>query len=206
MHRLCKQRTERQLSTDAGSVIKVQVVSQPRRSHGRPSTWLVPPSARRIGLHGFSFAARIPLKRAAPHADTRSGIDASWLAFRAADYAPRLRPSPRTAVANPATGVQDRGSSSSSSSYRHISYHGHHYRSGSVTPTGVSSWGSCECRPLGTGSSSAVFLTNGHERAGAVPCFGARECDAPCACSPRRDAARTSAWRKADNLLRYPRC
>ena len=83
--------------SDAGGAIKVPVASQPRRSHGRPSTWLVPPSARRIGLHGFSFAARIPLKRAAPHADTRSGIDASWLAFRAADYAPRLRPSPRMA-------------------------------------------------------------------------------------------------------------
>jgi len=73
--------------------------------------------------------------------------------------------------------VQDRGSasSSSSSSYRHISYHSHHGRSGSVTPTGVSSWSSasatrrssasCGDRPLGTGSTSPAFPTRSHERA-----------------------------------------
>ena len=44
-----------------------------------------------------SLASRIPSKRDHPHADTRSGIDASWLACRGADYAPRLRPSPRMA-------------------------------------------------------------------------------------------------------------
>ena len=114
--------------------------------------------------------------------------------------------------------VQDRGSSSSSSSsssYRDISYHGHHYRSGSVTPTGASSlryastmrrsWGSCGNRPMGTGCSSPAFLTNGDERAGALLCFGARECDVPCARSPRKDAAKTSAWRRAASQLRYPR-
>ena len=42
-------------------------------------------------------ASRIPSKRGNPHADTRSGIDASWLACRGADYAPRLRSSPRMA-------------------------------------------------------------------------------------------------------------
>ena len=42
-------------------------------------------------------ASRIPSKRGNPHADTRSGIDASWLACRGADYAPRLRFSPRMA-------------------------------------------------------------------------------------------------------------
>ena len=39
-------------------------------------------------------ASRIPSQRDNPHADTRSGIDASWLVCRRADYAPRLRPSP----------------------------------------------------------------------------------------------------------------
>ena len=42
-------------------------------------------------------ASRIPSKRGNLHADTRSGIDASWLACRWADYAPRLRFSPRMA-------------------------------------------------------------------------------------------------------------
>ena len=45
----------------------------------------------------FSSASRIPPKRSPPHADTRSGIDASWLVCRRADYAPRLRSSPRLA-------------------------------------------------------------------------------------------------------------
>ena len=43
------------------------------------------------------LASRVPSKRIAPHADTRSDIDASWLACRGADYAPRLRSSPRMA-------------------------------------------------------------------------------------------------------------
>ena len=34
-----------------------------------------------------------------PHADTREGIDASWLVCRGADYAPRLRSTPRVAQA-----------------------------------------------------------------------------------------------------------
>ena len=34
-----------------------------------------------------------------PHADTRAGIDASWLVCRGADYALRLRPTPRVAQA-----------------------------------------------------------------------------------------------------------
>ena len=32
-----------------------------------------------------------------PHADTRAGIDASWLVCRGAEYAPRLRSAPRVA-------------------------------------------------------------------------------------------------------------
>ena len=34
-----------------------------------------------------------------PRADTRSGIDASWLVCRGAEYAPRLRSTPRVAQA-----------------------------------------------------------------------------------------------------------
>ena len=45
----------------------------------------------------FSRASRIPSQGCPPHADTRSGIDASWLVCRRADYAPRLRSSPRLA-------------------------------------------------------------------------------------------------------------
>ena len=107
---------------------------------------------------------------------------------------------------------QDRGSSSSSS-YRYISSHGHHYRSGYATPTGVSSsrsvstmkrsWESCENRQMGTGCSSPSSLTS--NRAGALLCCGARECDVACARSPRKDAAKTSAWRRAASQLRYPR-
>ena len=108
--------------------------------------------------------------------------------------------------------VQDRGSSSSSS-YRYISSHGHHYRSGSATPTVVSSsrsastmkrsWGSCKNRQMDTGCSSPGSLTS--NRAGALLCCGARECDVACARSPRKDAAKTSAWRRAASQLRYPR-
>ena len=116
--------------------------------------------------------------------------------------------------------VQDRGSSSSSSSsspssYRDTSHHGQHYRSGFVTPKGASSWrsasttrpswGSCGNRPMATGCSSPAFLSNSHERAGALLCCGARECDVPCARSPRKDAAKTSAWRRSATQLRYPR-
>ena len=44
-----------------------------------------------------SRASRIASQGCPPHADTRSGIDASWLVCRRADYAPRLRSSPRLA-------------------------------------------------------------------------------------------------------------
>ena len=89
--------------------------------------------------------------------------------------------------------VQDRDSSSSSS-YRYISSHGHHYRSGSATPTVVSSsrsastmkrsWESCENRQMDTGCSSPGSLTS--NRAGALLCCGASGCDVTCARSPRK--------------------
>ena len=89
--------------------------------------------------------------------------------------------------------VQDRGSSSSSS-YRYISSHGHHYRSGSATPTVVSSsrsastmkrsWESCKNRQMDTGCSSPGSLTS--NRAGALLCCGASGCDVTCARSPRK--------------------
>ena len=42
----------------------------------------------------LTLASRRPSKLDPPHADTRSGIDASWLVCRGADDAPRLRSSP----------------------------------------------------------------------------------------------------------------
>ena len=45
----------------------------------------------------LTLASRISSQRDHPHADTRSGIDASWLVCRGAGYPPRLRSSPRMA-------------------------------------------------------------------------------------------------------------
>ena len=48
----------------------------------------------------LTLASRRPSKLDPPHADTRSGIDASWLVCRGAGYPPRLRSSPRMAQAS----------------------------------------------------------------------------------------------------------
>ena len=124
-------------------------------------------------------ASRIPSKRGNLHADTRSGIDASWLACRGADYAPRLRSSPRMA--------QESLVSLPLSTFLLFILL-------SRTQGGCNGPGMIE----EISEKRKQCHTTTVEPAGAVPCFGARECGAPCACSPRRDAA--------ESLLRYPRC